>query len=119
MYIYLSLLTASSSRLSTTATRKLFGLPTDKHKDGSEEKRQKIYEELKELLPNGCFTSFYEKEMKISDEAPLNDSPLASQNENLIINLAYGCKTVNEFVSKLPILTEATVQHIEHETVGQ
>ena len=49
-----------------------------------------MFEELKKTLPNGCFTSFYERdyETDVSSEVPV------ASNANLLTKLATTCKSV-------------------------
>ena len=43
----------------------------------------------------------------------------AAANANLIIQLAASCKTMEEFLSQMPILTDLQVLQVETETRGQ
>ena len=74
-----------------------------------------MFEELKKTLPNGCFTSFYDRdyETDVSSEVPV------VFNANLLTKLATTCKSVEEFLSQMPVPTDVQVQQIETETRGQ
>ena len=67
-----------------------------------------MFEELKKTLPNGCFTPFYERdyETDVSSEVPV------ASNANLLTKLATTCKSVEEFLSQMPVLTDVQVQQI-------
>ena len=74
-----------------------------------------MFEELEKTLPNGCFTSFYDRdyETDVSSEVPV------VSNANLLTKLATTCKSVEEFLSQMPVPTDVQVQQIETETRGQ
>ena len=96
-----------------STSRRLFTPLKEKDSDSQGDNRRHIFDELKAIIPNGCFTSFYERASKT--DAPME--PAA--NVNLIIQLAATCKTVEEFLSQMPILTDLQVLQIETETRGQ
>ena len=98
-----------------SAKRKLFVPLKEKDIDTQGNNRKHMFEELKKTLPNGCFTSFYERdhETDVSSEVPL------VSNGNLLTKLATTCKSVEEFLSQMPVLTDVQVQQIETETRGQ
>ena len=101
------------SRPAVSTSRRLFTPLKEKDSDSQGDNRRHIFDELKAIIPNGCFTSFYERASKT--DAPME--PAA--NVNLIIQLAATCKTVEEFLSQMPILTDLQVLQIETETRGQ
>ena len=78
--------------------------------DSPGDDRRHIFDELKAIIPNGCFT-FYERASK-------TDAPMEAA-ANLRIQLAATCKTVEEFLSQMPVLTDLQVLQIETETRGQ
>ena len=77
--------------------------------------RKHMFEELKKTVPNGCCTSFYARdyETDVSSEVPV------ASNANLLTKVAATCKSVEEFLSQMPVPTVVQVQQIETETRGQ
>ena len=77
--------------------------------------RKHMFEELKKTVPNGCCTSFYARdyETDVSSEVPV------ASNANLLTKVAATCKSVEEFLSQMPVPTDVQVQQIETETRGQ
>jgi len=108
-----------TSRPTAHTARKLFS-PVAQQVDDGQTIRLRIFYELKEVIPNGCFTSFFEKETTKSKLEGVNvNVPETPPLENEIIKLAEVCKTVEEFISKVPVLTELDEQSVEHSTTGQ
>ena len=91
-----------------SAKRKLFVPLKEKDIDIQGNNRKHMFEELKKTLPNGCFTSFYERdyETDVSSEVPV------ASNANLLTKLATTCRRVEEFLSQMPVLTDVQVQQI-------
>ena len=77
--------------------------------------RKHMFEELKKTVPNGCCTSFCARdyETDVSSEVPV------ASNANLLTKVAATCKSVEEFLSQMPVPTVVQVQQIETETRGQ
>ena len=80
-----------------SAKRKLFVPLKEKDIDTQGNNRKHMFEELKKILPNGCFVS--------------SEVPVAS-NANLLTKLATTCKSVEEFLSQMTVLTDVQVQQI-------
>lgn len=95
--------------------RKLFVPLKEKDIDTQGTNRKHMFEELKKTVPNGCCTSFYARdyETDVSSEVPV------ASNANLLTKLATTCKSVEEFLSQMPVPTDVQVQQIETETWGQ
>ena len=98
-----------------SAKRKLFVPLKEKDIDTQGTNRKHMFEELKKTVPNGCCTSFYARdyETDVSSEVPV------ASNANLLTKLATTCKSVEEFLSQMPVPTDVQVQQIETETWGQ
>ena len=98
-----------------SAKRKLFVPLKEKDIDTQGTNRKHMFEELKKTVPNGCCTSFYARdyETDVSSEVPV------ASNANLLTKLATTCKSVEEFLSQMPVPTDVQVQRIETETRGQ
>ena len=95
--------------------RKMFVPLKEKDIDTQGTNRKHMFEELKKTVPNGCCTSFYARdyETDVSSEVPV------ASNANLLTKLATTCKSVEEFLSQMPVPTDVQVQQIETETWGQ
>lgn len=107
----------------SVAKRKLFRPypnqnPSDRMKD-QQNSRQQLFDELGHILPNGCFTSFFEKDELDTGEASTSEPTSGAPLENLIIKLSKTCTTTEQFLSKIPVLSEEDIEQIERETVGQ
>ena len=102
-------------KASVSAKQKLFVPLKEKDINTQGNNRKYMFEELKKTLPNGCCTSFYERdyETDFSSEVPV------ASNANLLTKLATTCKSVEEFLSQMPVPTDVQVQQIETETQGQ
>lgn len=98
-----------------SAKRKLFVPLKEKDIDTQGTNRKHMFEELKKTVPNGCCTSFYARDY---DTDVSSEVPVAS-NANLLTKLATTCKSVEEFLSQMPVPTDVQVQQIETETWGQ
>lgn len=102
-----------SLRPAVSKSRRLFTPLKEKDSDSQGDNHRYIFDELKAIIPNGYFTSLYEKASKT--DAPME----AAANTNLIIQLAATCQTMEEFLSQMPILTDLQVLQVETETRGQ
>ena len=102
-------------KASVSAKQKLFVPLKEKDINTQGNNRKYMFEELKKTLPNGCCTSFYERdyETDFSSEVPV------ASNANLLTKLATTCKSVEEFLSQMPVSTDVQVQQIETKTQGQ
>lgn len=91
-----------------------------KQKVNREKDRKKIFEELADVLPNGCFIAFLQKEEATDQEiAEREDGTCNEPVKNIVTNFAESCSTTEEFITQLPTLSEQEIAKIEKETIGQ
>ena len=76
------------SRSALSASRRLLTPLKEKDRDTQRDNRKHIFDELKEILPNGCFTSFSER----AGRADASTDAAGVSNANLITQLVEALK---------------------------
>lgn len=114
------LATSKQDSVAESQLFKLVPISPSKQNLNKERDREQIYKEFADVLPNGCFVAFFEKDETAGQENAASEDGTSSElAENIVITFAKSCSTTEEFITNIPAVSDQEIAKIENETIGQ